>query len=149
MRKQGVSYWRALADEEARRGERMIATRAGCSWLTPFAPTGGREVMAVLPEVQRIAALDAQQIEALARGLSNVLAWYEREALSAFNFTIYQAPRDADGSAHAVVLRVMARTAFKQDYRADDYFLQKQLGSELIFIPPEEMAAALKADFEW
>ena len=43
-----------------------------------------------------------------------------------------------------MVLRVIARTAFKQDYRTDDYFLQKQLGGELMFAAPEEMAARLR-----
>jgi hypothetical protein len=45
------------------------------------------------------------------------------------------------------VLRVIARSAFKPDYRTDDYFLQKQLGGELIFSPPEQIAATLRQDF--
>jgi UDPglucose--hexose-1-phosphate uridylyltransferase len=46
-----------------------------------------------------------------------------------------------------VTLRVIARSAFKRDYRTDDYFLQKQLGGELIFIMPEEIAATLRPGF--
>jgi len=42
---------------------------------------------------------------------------------------------------------VIARSAFKPDYRTDDYFLQKQLGGELIFVAPEELAATLRRDF--
>ena len=45
------------------------------------------------------------------------------------------------------MLRVIARTAFRLDYRTDDYFLQKQLGGELIFVPPEQLAAELRGDF--
>ena len=88
---------------------------------------------------------------ALADGLSKVLAWYERESLSAFNFTLYGGP--LDGAArrrrrwrHPVVLRVIARSAFKPDYRTDDYFLQKQLGGELIFETPEAIAATLRGE---
>jgi len=148
----GVPYWRALVDEETERGERFIAAKAGCTWLTPFAPTGGREVIAVLPGFGRIAELGGEQVVALAAGLSKVLAWYEREGLSAFNFTLGGGPLPggplaASAAGHAVTLRIIARSAFKHEYRTDDYFLQKQLGGELIFITPEEIAATLRPGF--
>jgi galactose-1-phosphate uridylyltransferase len=148
----GVPYWRALVDEETERGERFIAAKAGCTWLAPFAPTGGREVIAVLPGVARIAELGGEQVAALATGLSKVLAWYEREGLSAFNFTLGGGPLSggslaAVSAGHAVTLRIIARSAFKHEYRTDDYFLQKQLGGELIFITPEEIAATLRHGF--
>jgi UDPglucose--hexose-1-phosphate uridylyltransferase len=143
----GVSYWQELVDEETRRGERFVAKGAGCTWLTAFAPSGGREVMAVVPGVRRVSGLGDEQVEYLARGLSKVLAWYEDEGLSAFNFTLGGGPLSGAAGAHAVTLRVVARSAFKQDYRTDDFFLQKQLGGELIFIAPEELAAALRTRF--
>lgn len=143
----GVSYWQALVDEETERGERHIATRSGCTWLTAFAPTGGREVVAVLPGVRRVSELGAEHVAALAAGLSRVLALYEREGLSAFNFTLGGGPLSDDTAAHAVTLRVVARSAFKPDYRTDDYFLQKQLGGELIFLSPEKIAATLRTAF--
>jgi UDPglucose--hexose-1-phosphate uridylyltransferase len=143
----GVSYWRALVDEETERDERFIAARAGCTWLAPFAPTGGREVIAVLPDVARVSELSGEQVAALAAGLSKVLAWYEREGLSAFNFTLGGGPLSGGPASHAVTLRIVARSAFKHEYRTDDYFLQKQLGGELIFITPEEIAATLRPGF--
>jgi UDPglucose--hexose-1-phosphate uridylyltransferase len=147
LREHGVSYWRTLVDEETERGERLIETTSGVTWLTPFAPMGGREVMAVAPGAARISALGDEQVVALARGLSKVLAWYEREGLSAFNFTLYGGPLTGEETGHPVVLRAIARSAFQPDYRTDDYFLQKQLGGELIFIPPEQLAAELRRDF--
>jgi galactose-1-phosphate uridylyltransferase len=143
----GVPYWQALVDEERGLGERFIGARAGCTWLAPFAPAGGREVMAVLPGFRRVAELGDEQVAALAAGLSAVLAWYEREGLSAFNFTLGGGPLGDAGDGHAVTLRIIARSAFKQDYRTDDYFLQKQLGGELIFITPEALAATLRPVF--
>ena len=140
----GVSYWRALVDEETASGERFISHDAGVTWLAAYAPTGGREMVAVVPAASRASALDEAQVAALAAGLSRVLALYEAEGLSAFNFTLGGGPLAADAGAHAVTLRVVARSAFKPDYRTDDYFLQKQLGGELIFIPPEELAATLR-----
>jgi UDPglucose--hexose-1-phosphate uridylyltransferase len=164
----GVSYWDTLVSEERERGERLIAERDGVAWLAPFAPTGNREVIAVVPAAARISALDDEQVAALASGMSAVLAWYERAGLSAFNFTLYggrlsesgatgsasggsgptgsgQGPSDA--VTHPVVLRVIARSAFKPDYRTDDYFLQKQLGGELVFETPEAIAATLRPVF--
>ena len=88
-----------------------------------------------------------EQIAALSAGLSKVLAWYEDEGLSAFNFTVFGGALDGRETGFPVVLRVIARTAFKQDYRTDDYFLQKQLGGELMFAAPEEMAARLRTLF--
>jgi UDPglucose--hexose-1-phosphate uridylyltransferase len=155
-REHGVSYWRTLVDEERARGERFIAERAGVTWLAPFAPFGNREVMAVVPDAPRVSALGAAQVAALAGGLSKVLAWYESVGLSAFNFTLFSGPlrgegpacddvasEGSDDPAHPVVLRVIARSAFKPDYRTDDYFLQKQLGGELVFETPEAIAATL------
>ncbi len=154
-REHGVSFWRTLCDEEEASGERFIGEQAGCVWLAPYAPIGNREVMAVVPGADRVSALGAEQVAALAAGLSKVLAWYEEVGLSAFNFTVYGGPPgdDAAGRAAAsvgadpvfpVVLRVIARSAFKPDYRTDDYFLQKQLGGELIFETPEAIAATLR-----
>jgi UDPglucose--hexose-1-phosphate uridylyltransferase len=147
MAEHGISYWQTLVTEEQAQGDRFIAASAGCRWLTPFAPTGGREVVAVVPSVARVAALGGEQVAALAHGLSKVLAWYERVGLSAFNFTLYGGPLGGDGGAHAVVLRIIARTAFRPDYRTDDYFLQKQLGGELIFVTPEAIAETLRDEF--
>ena len=140
----GVSYWEALVDEETARGERFVSAADGCTWLTAFAPSGGREVVAVVPGVKRVSALRDAHVAALAAGLSRVLSLYEREGLSAFNFTLGGGPLSSGTAAHAVTLRVVARSAFKPDYRTDDYFLQKQLGGELIFVPPEELAVALR-----
>ena len=151
-RAHGVAYWDTLVEEERAAGERFIAERAGCTWLAPFAPAGNREVIAVVPAAARVSALGDEQVAALAAGLSAVLASYERAGLSAFNFTLYGGPLGlADGGAscdtgHPVVLRVIARSAFKPDYRTDDYFLQKQLGGELIFETPEQIAATLGHD---
>jgi UDPglucose--hexose-1-phosphate uridylyltransferase len=146
-RERGVGYWRTLVDEETECGERFIGEAAGCTWLTPFAPAGNREVVAVAPAVTRVAGLSGEQVAALAAGLARVLAWYERLGLSAFNFALTGGPLSCDGADHAVLLRVVARSASRPDYRADDYFLQKLLGGELMFASPEEMAATLRPEF--
>lgn len=143
----GVGYWRALVEREMELGERYVHGSEGAHWLTPFAPAGAREVLAVVPDVERISGLADDHVRGLSAGLSRVLSWYEDEGLSAFNFTLFGGPLDGRETGFPVVLRAIARTAFKQDYRTDDYYLQKQLGGELMFTPPEVMAARLRERF--
>jgi len=143
----GLSYWRALVEKEIELDQRYVHGEAGVHWLVPFAPTGGREVIAVLPNVDRLSRVEDDHIRAFARGMSKVLAWYEAERLSAFNFTLFGGPIRGRRPGFPVVLRIVARSAFKPDYRTDDYFLQKQLGGELIFVSPERMATELRARF--
>jgi galactose-1-phosphate uridylyltransferase len=145
--KHGASFWEQLVEQEQEAGERYVWGAAGVHWLAPFAPAGAREALAVAPAVPRLTELQDQHVAALASGLTRILTWYEDEGLSAFNFTLYGGPLDGSDSGFPVVLRVIARTAFKQDYRTDDYFLQKQLGGELMFAAPEEMAARLRTLF--
>lgn len=143
----GASYWGQLVDQEQAAGERYVWGAAGVHWLAPFAPAGAREALAVVPAVSTLGELEDEHVAALAAGLNRILTWYEDEGLSAFNFTLYGGPPDGTDAGFPVVLRVIARTAFKQDYRTDDYFLQKQLGGELMFAAPEEMAAQLRTLF--
>jgi hypothetical protein len=133
----------ALVDEERRSARASTAGRMHL--LTPFAPWSARWWRSC--RTRRDLGAARRAVAALARGLSKVLAWYEREGLSAFNFTLYGGPLAGEETGHPVVLRVIARTAFRVDYRTDDYFLQKQLGGELIFLPPEQLAAELRRDF--
>ena len=143
----GASFWSQLVEQEQATGERYVWGDAGVHWLVPFAPAGAREALAVAPAATRLGDLGDAHVAALAHGLTKVLAWYEAEGLSAFNFTLYGGPLDGSDPGFPVVLRIIARTAFKQDYRTDDYFLQKQLGGELMFAAPEEMAARLRTLF--
>ncbi len=144
----GVSYWQALVDEETARGERVVGGRAGCTWLAAYAPSGGREVMAVLPGRARLAALDDDQVSgARPRSVEGARLVRARGPFGVQLLAVRRAARAASAEAHAVVLRVVARSAFKPDYRTDDYFLQKQLGGELIFVAPEQIAATLRPEF--
>jgi len=143
----GESYWGTLVEQERAAGERYVWGAADVHWLAPFAPAGAREVIAVVPGAPRLTDLQDEHAVALAHGLSRILSWYEDEGLSAFNFTLSGGPLNGHDTGFPVVVRVIARTAFKQDYRTDDYFLQKQLGGELMFAAPEEMAARLRTLF--
>ncbi len=147
LSRHGRSYWETLVEQEKSSGERYVWGVAGVHWLVPFAPAGAREAIAVVPQVARLTDLDDEHTAALAHGLTRILTWYEDEGLSAFNFTLCGGPLTGRDAGFPVVLRVIARTAFQQDYRTDDYYLHKQLGGELMFAAPEEMAARLRPLF--
>jgi len=143
----GVSYWRALVEREIELGERYVHGSGGAHWLVPFAPTGGREVIAVVPDVDRLSELGDQHVRAFSSGMSKVLRWYEDEGLSAFNFTLFGGPLRSREPGFPVGRRVIARSAFTPDYRTADYFVQKQLGGELMFASPEQIATQLRELF--
>ena len=99
----GESYWRTLVDQEQAAGERYVWGAAGVHWLVPFAPAGAREALAVVPAAARLTDLGDEHVAALAHGLTQVLAWYEDEGLSAFNFTLSGGPLDGRETGFPVV----------------------------------------------
>ena len=117
-------------------------------WLTPFAPSGSNEVLAVLPGQHDLCALNEEAVGALARGVSRVLAHYWRSGFSTFNMTLFA---DACGSEEAVFpvhLRLICRQNVSPDYRTDDYFMQKLLGEELMLTTPEQLAGGLRESWQ-
>ena len=67
--------------------------------------------------------------------------------VSTFNFTLYSGPLGAHDEAFRCFLRVISRQNVYENYRTDDYFLQKLLRNELILTPPETLAASLRDAF--
>ncbi len=144
----GASFWDQLVAQEQAAGERYVWGAAGVHWLAPFAPAGAREALAVAPAVPRLTRAPGR-----ARGRTGLGPHPHphlvrgRGPLGVQLHRCSGGPLDGSDAGFPVVLRVIARTAFKQDYRTDDYFLQKQLGGELMFAAPEEMAARLRTLF--
>ena len=144
----GVSYWQALVDEETARGERADRRRAPAApgW-PPTRPPAAARSSPCCP------AGRASRRSTTSRSPSSRAACRRSSPGTSARACRRSTSRSAAGrsrgaaAAHAVVLRVVARSAFKPDYRTDDYFLQKQLGGELIFVAPEQIAATLRTEF--
>ena len=148
----GASYWRTLVDEEKASGERFVGERAGCAWLVPYAPH--RQPRGHGRRAGRRPRLGARRRAgggARRRPLEGAGVVRTRRSvgvqLHAVRWARGRRPIEGAAAEHPVVLRVIARSAFKPDYRTDDYFLQKQLGGELIFETPEAIAATLRGEF--
>ena len=137
-------YWTDLVDAERQSGERFIGATGPAQWLTTFSPEGANEVLAVLPQRSSFLELDDADLAGLADGLSRVLAGYQAMGISTFNFALYSGELGGKGDAFRCCLRLVSRQNVYANYRADDYFLQKLLGNELILTRPEGLATHLR-----
>jgi galactose-1-phosphate uridylyltransferase len=143
----GADYFKMLVEQEQVKKERYIGSTGPVLWLTPFAPTGTNEVLGILNGYTDLLALDDEALLGLTLGLSRVLTGYYKLGFSTFNFTLYSPPILGRENPHPLVLRIICRQNVYPDYRADDYFIQKLLGEELMLISPEELAEELKPLF--
>ncbi len=140
----GRSYWPDLVAEEERRGERFLARLGRAVFVTSFAPRGTNEVLGILPEVSALNEITEEDIISLARGISATLKGYAKLGYAPFNFTLFLPPLREETSWFAPHVRLITRQNLYEAYRTDDYFLQRQLGEELILTPPER----LREEFE-
>jgi UDPglucose--hexose-1-phosphate uridylyltransferase len=143
----GRCYWSELVDYERREAQRVIGQTGPVWWLSSFSPQGGNEVIGVLPDKSQWLELDEHDIAGLSEGLVRVLRGYAAMGLSTFNFTIFSGALGARDESFRCHLRVISRQNVHENYRTDDYFLQKQLRNELILTTPEALASKLHAAF--
>jgi UDPglucose--hexose-1-phosphate uridylyltransferase len=140
----GGCYWRELASRERADGSRFVAELGAAQWLTSFAPQGANEVLALLPSKRE---LGEPELADLAEGLARVLRGYAAMGLSTFNFSILAGALGEGDESFCCQLRVISRQNVHENYRADDYFLQKMLRNELVLNTPEALASTLRPAF--
>jgi len=143
----GASYWEDLIRTEEDLGERFIARLGRVTFLASYAPRGTNEVLAIIP-VKGLGEITEEDISHLARGLSATLKGYEEMGYGTFNFTLFLPPLREKCPWFAPLLRIITRQNFYDAYRTDDYFLQRQLGAELILTPPERLSQILQTKFQ-
>lgn len=143
----GRCYWTELLATERELGDRFIADAGPVGWLASFSPDGTNEVIGILPERRHFLELGENDIAGLAEGLAAVLRGYGAMGLSTYNLTVYSGPLGAGDEGFRCLARVISRQNFYENYRADDYFLQKLLRTELILTPPEQLATTLRRSF--
>ena len=139
-------FWNDLVSEEAERAERMISREGPIVWMTPFAPIGFNEVRAVLCERATILDLSSSDLQALASGISRVLAWYDSIGYNSFNLALYSGELGKDG-ADRVNLTMVTRTAMTPFYRSDSMYLERLHWEAALDRTPEDVAADVRAYF--
>ncbi|MBP8644822.1 MAG: hypothetical protein KBH99_01710 [Syntrophobacteraceae bacterium] len=147
-RKHGTGYWADLVEKEFELGARFIAGTGSVHWITSFSPQGTNEVLGILAGKRDFLEMERQDFSDLAQGLSAVLRGYASLGISTFNFTLYSGPLGAGEDVFPCFLRIISRQNFYENYRTDDYFLQKLLRNELILVTPEKLASIMRKSFE-
>ncbi len=142
-------YWTDLVEAEEAAGNRYIGRTGPVSWIASFSPRGTNEVLGIFTSKRDFLELDDEDLGGLAQGFSKVLAGYDSLGASTFNFTIYSGPLGDRDESFRCVLRILSRQNVYENYRTDDYFLQKLLQNELILLPPEALASTMRDAFSF
>lgn len=140
-------FWSDLVTIEKNAGERYVGASGSVEWMTAFSPQGTNEMIGVLPERTHILEMDETDVHGLASGMVNVLRGYAAMGLSTFNFAFYSGPLGHRDPAFRCFIRIISRQNVYENYRTDDYFLQKLLRNELILVRPEVLAENLRQYF--
>jgi galactose-1-phosphate uridylyltransferase len=143
-RANGGCYWSDIVEVERERGERHIGETGPVCWIAPFSPQGTNEIVGVLRGKRDFLEMDGEDLEGLARGLSLILKGYDSMGISTFNFAVYSGPLGESDDSIRCYLRIISRQNVYENYRTDDYFLQKLLRNELILTPPEVLASTMR-----
>jgi len=147
FKKHGTSYWLDLSATEKLLRERWIGEIDGSQWFTAYSPLGPNEVIAIMPSVHHFLDWGEAEMNGVAEGLAKTLSAYAGLNLSTFNFSCLSAPLNSKSTEFCCILRLINRQNVVPHYRADDYYFQKLLGSELIVSPPEELASFIRQYF--
>jgi len=142
----GRCFWNDLVSEETERAERMILRDGPIVWMTPFAPIGFNEVRAVLCERTTILDLSSTDLQALASGISRVLAWYDSIGYNSFNLALYSGELGKEG-ADRVNLTMVTRAAMTPFYRSDSMHLERLHWEAAVDRTPEDVAADVREYF--
>ncbi len=143
----GTCYWCDLPSLEKSENQRYIGATGPMEWIASFSPAGTNEVIGILPHRSHFVEMDEKDVQGLAQGLVNVLCAYADMGISTFNFSLYSGPLDDRDDTFRCFIRIISRQNVYENYRTDDYFLQKLLDNELILTPPEILADNLKKHF--
>lgn len=142
------AYWTDLLELEKSTNERYIGATGPVEWIAAFSPQGTNEVIGVLPKRNHFLEMDEADVNGLADGLVKVLHGYADMGMSTFNFATYSGPLGEHDDSLRCFIRIISRQNVYENYRTDDYFLQKLLRNELILTPPEVLAKDLGRHFK-
>ncbi len=130
-----------------RDGARYVGRIGDVEFLAPFAPSGFREVWAVLGGAADIVDLADEHVVALTDGLARILGAYVEWNLGSFNFALTGGGADAEALGLNPLFRIVARSNPEPWYRSDVTYFERLYGELMVDITPEETAAGLRERF--
>ena len=140
-------FWNDLLEREKTVNERYVGVTGPVEWLASFSPAGTNEIVGILPQRSHFLELDQEDVAGLAMGLVKVLCGYAAMGISTFNFSLYSGMLGEADETLRCFIRIISRQNVYENYRTDDYFLQKLLDNELILTPPEILAKNMRSFF--
>lgn len=144
-RKEGVSFWKVLVEEEKGKGLRYITSLDNSLHLiTAYSPLGPNEIQILYPGKRNFLEWTEPDIRNLARALCLVLKAYHSLGFSTFNMTCYGGPLDKPEDGDGCFVRLITRQNMVPHHRTDDFYFQRLLGNEIAFYPPEELAELVR-----
>lgn len=138
-------FWNDLVELEKTNEERYIGSTGPVEWLASFSPSGSNEVLGILPNRSHFLEFDKDDVSGLAQGLVKVLCGYAGMGISTFNFSIYSGLLGETDESFRSFIRIISRQNVYENYRTDDYFLQKLLDNELVITPPEVLTKNIRS----
>jgi UDPglucose--hexose-1-phosphate uridylyltransferase len=143
----GSCYWTDLLEMEKEAGDRFIGETGAVEWITAFSPQGSNEILGILGQRRDFLEISEKDMEGLSEGFCKVLKGYDLLGMSTFNFSFYSGPLATQDDSFRCYVRIISRQNVYENYRTDDYFLQKLLRDELILTPPESLASTMRKAF--
>lgn len=132
-------------EHERGQGARWIGQVGPAGWVVPFAPRAIYDVMALVPGGRTLMDLTPAQVRKLAQGICRVLAFFEQKGVAYFNLGLHTALDPAAGLP--LMLRMVSRIHIGPMQVDEINYFEKLHDEMLTFVPPEELAAELRASW--
>lgn len=141
----GGNYWRNLAQEERRLGERFLAGDDHISVVASFAPRGFNEICFIFNEISSLAEVDEGRMESFSVYLSRALRAYREIGVGSFNLVIFSGPIGGNESYfHWMSAKLISRPYPQGIYTSDTGSMERLQDVWVIDTLPEELARRMK-----
>ena len=143
----GSCYWEDLVRAEMADGSRFLGRTGRTAWMSAFAPMGvAGDVLAVTEGVRATLDLTEGDLADIARGLTRLMAAYDRMGIYAFNMNFFTGAAGQDHTRFHLLFS--PRTFFNQALSTPDVGALRNLFNETICMAyPEEIGETLRAEF--
>ncbi|MGQ9690690.1 MAG: hypothetical protein ACUVQY_05415, partial [Thermoproteota archaeon] len=140
----GVSYWKALIDEE-KDSVRHLFEINGVEWLIPFAPLRGlNEAQAIVRGRSNLLEMEDAEWVGLAEGLTKILKFYDEEGYVSFNAILISGPSNEHLDYFDVNLRIDSRPGIQPLCFTDAWALPYFLWDGEAVEEPEKLSERIK-----
>ncbi len=137
-------FWPDLIAREKEIGQRFIIQTGPVTWLSPFAPQGVYDLMALVEPEGRTDRLSPEAVEALSASLSQVLACLHDQNIPALNLALHLIPAPDFWPQ----LRILPRLTIPPVDISDINYFQRLHDEALTFLPPERAADQVRQWFK-